>query len=95
MFPYSNLPNCILNSDFLVNDHAFLLLPFCKGSQIAERHACPSKALSCLLDHDQHFVEKMEDFLQPSGILLLFDWLQFFEGKSTEKMDSWFGDLPN
>lgn len=34
------------------------LFLFCTISHIAERRVCPSEALSCFLDHDQHFVER-------------------------------------
>lgn len=53
----SNLPNFIPSSDiYFVNEVAFLL--FCMICHIAERCVCPSEALSCFLDHDQHFVER-------------------------------------
>lgn len=50
--------------------------------------------------HQKHFpaswitinilLKETEDFVQPSGILLLYGWLQFFQGgkKKPDKMDS-------
>lgn len=91
MFPHSNLPNCILSSDFFVIEIAFLL-PFCRMCHIAERHACPSKSVSCLLDHYQHFVEK-DGGLSTAIWNIDIVWLaSVFLGEKTDKMDSWCGE---
>lgn len=86
MFPHSNLPNCTLSSDSFVNEIAFLLLPLCRMCHIAERHTCPSKSLfSAFWIMINILLKKTEYFLQPSGILLLYGWLQFFQGKKRAK----------
>lgn len=90
MFPHSNLPNCILSSDFFVNEIAFLLLPFRRMCHIAERHACPSKSLSCLLDPYQHFVEK-EGGLSTAIWNIAVVWLASVLLGEMGKMDSWCG----
>lgn len=88
VFPHSNLPNSMLSPDFFVNDTAPLLL-FCRMCHVAERHGCPSKSLSCLSDHAQHFVEK--DDRHSSAIWTIavveYCWLQFFQGE--KKWTKW------
>lgn len=58
---------------------------------IAERHARPSKSLSCFLDHDQHFVEKDGGLSTAIWNIAIVRLASVFFGEKTDKMDSWCG----
>lgn len=89
LFSPSNLPNCIPSSGYFVNEVAFLLL-FCMICHIAERCACPSEALSCLLDHDQHFVERDRGLCTAIWNIAIVWLASILSGreKKPDKMDS-------